>query len=67
MAPITEIKTVLSVKVIASKGAAAISTPSARLERMLPAHKRLKAGPMSATLTHQIKEMVQLLKLRAAF
>ena len=52
IAPITEIKTVLSVKVIASKGAAAISTPSARLERMLPAHKRLKAGPMSGTLTH---------------
>jgi hypothetical protein len=44
IAPMIEIKTVLSVKVIASNGAAAISTPSAKLETMLPAHKRLNAG-----------------------
>jgi hypothetical protein len=50
-----EINTVLSVKVIASKGAAAIRTPSARFETMLPAHKRLKAGPMPATLAHLFK------------
>jgi hypothetical protein len=47
MAPITEIKTVLSVKVIASSGAAAIKTPSAKLETKLLAHKRLNAGPIA--------------------
>jgi hypothetical protein len=50
MAPMTAIKTVLSVRVIASSGAAAMRTPSAKLETMLPAHKRLNAGPMLATL-----------------
>jgi hypothetical protein len=55
IAPMIEINTVLSVKVIASKGAAAIRTPSARFETMLPAHKRLNAGPMPATLAHLFK------------
>jgi hypothetical protein len=50
MAPIAEIKTVLSVKVIARRGAAAIKIPSDRLETMLDAHMRLNAGPMCATL-----------------
>jgi hypothetical protein len=51
IAPIAEIKTVLSVKVIARSGAAAIKIPSDRLETMLDAHMRLKAGPMTATLS----------------
>jgi hypothetical protein len=55
IAPITEINTVLSVRVIARRGAAAIKTPSARLEIMLPAHKRLNAGPMELTLANQFK------------
>jgi len=41
---------VLSVRVIAKSGAAAIRIPSERLEIMLAAHMRLKAGPMPATL-----------------
>jgi hypothetical protein len=53
-----EINTVLSVKVIARSGAAATRTPSARFEMMLPAHKRLNAGPMTETLAHAIKEQL---------
>jgi hypothetical protein len=55
MAPIAEIKTVLSVKEMASKGAAAIKMPSERFETMLDAHIRLKAGPMPATLSDRLK------------
>jgi hypothetical protein len=50
MAPIAEIKTVLSVREIASNGAAAIRIPSERFEMTLEAHIRLNAGPMPATL-----------------
>jgi hypothetical protein len=50
IAPMAEIKTVLSVKVIARSGAAAIKIPSERFETMLDAHMRLKAGPMPVTL-----------------
>jgi hypothetical protein len=35
---------------MASNGAAAIKIPSERLETMLDAHMRLKAGPMPSTL-----------------
>jgi hypothetical protein len=56
IAPIMEIRTVLSVNVIASNGAAAMRTPSAKFETKLLAHKRLNAGPMARTLVHQIKE-----------
>ena len=63
IAPITEIKTVLSVRVIASSGAAAIRTPSARLETKLLAHKRLNAGPMARTLVHPNKEQLHLFRL----
>jgi hypothetical protein len=35
---------------MASNGAAAIKIPSERLETMLDAHMRLKAGPMTETL-----------------
>jgi hypothetical protein len=59
MAPITEIKTVLSVKVIASSGAAAIRTPSAKLETKLLAHNRLNAAPITATLVHQFSGLRQ--------
>jgi hypothetical protein len=50
MAPIAEIKTVLSVREIASSGAAAMRMPSERFETMLDAHMRLNAAPMPATL-----------------
>jgi hypothetical protein len=46
IAPKNEIKTVLSVKVIASNGAAAKSTPSAKLETKLADHNLLNALPM---------------------
>jgi hypothetical protein len=62
IAPIIEISTVLSVKVIANNGAAAIKTPSAKLETMLPAHKRLNAGPISRTLAHRLKKQLHLFK-----
>jgi hypothetical protein len=48
-APMIEIKTVLSVRVIASNGAAATRTPSAKFETKLLAHKRLNAGPIPRT------------------
>ena len=54
IAPIAEIKTVLSVRVIASRGAAAMRTPSAKFETKLLAHKRLNAGPMARTLVQLI-------------
>jgi hypothetical protein len=50
IAPIAAIKTGLSVKEIASRGTAAIITPSARLETMLEAQIRLNAGPITPTL-----------------
>jgi hypothetical protein len=50
MAPIAEIRTVLSVREMASKGAAAMRIPSERFETMLDAHMRLNAGPMPTTL-----------------
>ena len=55
MAPVAEIKTVLSVRVIASSGAAAIRIPSERFETMLDAHMRLNAGPMPVTLYELLK------------
>jgi hypothetical protein len=55
MAPVAEIKTVLSVRVIASSGAAAIRIPSERFETMLDAHMRLNAGPIPATLYEVLK------------
>jgi hypothetical protein len=55
IAPIAEIKTVLSVRVIARRGAAAIRIPSERFETMLDAHMRLNAGPMPATLSDLLK------------
>ncbi len=60
IAPITEIKTVLSVRVIASSGAAAIRTPSARLETKLLAHKRLNAGPIVGTVSGGFKRRFRL-------
>jgi hypothetical protein len=50
-----EIKTVLSVRVIARSGAAAIRIPSERFETMLDAHMRLNAGPITATLYDLLK------------
>jgi hypothetical protein len=55
MAPMAEIKTVLSVRVIARSGAAAIRIPSERFETMLDAHMRLNAGPITATLYDLLK------------
>jgi hypothetical protein len=55
IAPIAEIKTVLSVREIASKGAAAMRIPSERFETMLEAHMRLNAGPMPSTLSDRFK------------
>jgi hypothetical protein len=55
IAPIAEIKTVLSVRVMARSGAAAIRIPSERFETMLDAHMRLNAGPMPATLSERLK------------
>jgi len=46
---------VLSVRVIARRGAAAIKIPSERFETILDAHMRLKAGPMPATLSERLK------------
>jgi hypothetical protein len=62
IAPVIEIKTVLSVRDIAMSGAAAIRTPSAKFETKLLAHKRLKAGPMARTLVHQIKMLLHLFR-----
>ena len=55
IAPSAEIRTVLSVRAIARSGAAAPKTPSARFETMLAAHMRLKAGPISKTLSDGVK------------
>jgi hypothetical protein len=46
IAPNNEIKTVLSVKVIASNGAAASRTPSDRFETKLADHNLLNALPI---------------------
>jgi hypothetical protein len=64
IAPIAEIRTVLSVNVMAKRGTAAPKTPSARFETILAAHIRLNAGPMSKTLSDG--NQIQLRALLAA-